>query len=276
MRVLRSWSAGVVCAATVVAGVLVVNDAGAAGSSVTLHATSRNAPVSNETYVTYGRAGFMRAALHGTVVGVGSGAVVRLRSVPFPFTHAVLGGPMPLSVHGTSASFTVAVRPAFETRYRAVVYASRSATTPEAVSRSVTVFVIPYVRTFGVRLSCRSDRVCSLRASAIEVFPGRIAPAELQEHVFKYLRVQRLLGATMPRAFVGVARLTRTGSTLQVRIAGQRDRVTLTIRFREPTYRYRTIWAWCTKDDVARDGMGLAGSHACGNRLVRLPSRYLG
>lgn len=246
--------------------------AGASGAAVSVQAVSRNQVVTGETWVTYGRPGYTTATLQGTATGVAAGAVAELFAQPFPFTAAArVVATVPLSVQGTSAPYRFTVAPQVVTRYRVEVLATAQATSPEAVSPSVSV----YATFFGTGSSaetCTGVR-CTLTVHLSYVLPRSAIPVERGKHQFTHLSLPRSPNGAQPKPTTyHLVSATVTGP----KVAGNNMRYVLTITYAEPGYRYWYYWQTWTRDTLARDGLGLTGSHGCGKRTVSPSTPYLG
>ena len=246
--------------------------AGASGTAVSVHAVSRNQVVTGETWVTYGRPGYTTATLQGTAAGVAAGAVAELLAQPYPFTStARVVATVPLAVQGTSAPYRFTVAPQVVTRYRVEVLATAQATSPEAVSSSVSIYAT-YFGTGSSAETCTGTS-CTLTVHLSSVLPRSAIPVERTKHQFAYLSLPRAPTGAQPRPTTyHLVSATVTGP----KVAGNNMRYVITITYAEPGYRYWYYWQTCTRDTVARDGVGLPGSHGCGKSAVSPSVPYLG
>jgi len=245
---------------------------GASGATVTLHAVSKNPIVTGDTWVTYGRPGFTHATIRGTASGVAPGAVARLLAQSFPFhTPAKVVGSSALMVAHSSASFAFNVAPLAATHYRVKVFAHASASSAEAVSAAVTVYVAFY-GTGSSAERCNS-RTCTLHMHLVYVMPTSAVPVERSKHQFAYLSLPRSANGAQPKATT--YRLT-PASVSGPTVSGHDERFVLTITYAEPHYRYWYYWQTCSRDTIAKDGLGLPGYHGCGKHAVSPSTPYLG
>ena len=247
---------------------------GATGSpSVTAKASSHNAVVTGEVWVTFGHTGYTTATISGTASEVATGAVATLTASAFPFRAPMSTlQTLPLVVTGSSAPFTFRVAPDLETRYEVEIFATSTSTTPEAVSSALPVYTTSWSSASNSE-SC-SVTACTIHINLVSVVPRPAIPVEKAKHQFLYLDVVPWSGGAAPAATTyhlvpgKVSAPTVTGDHVHFRV---------TITYRRPVYR---LWYWywesCTRDTVGEDGFGLAGHHGCGARTVSPHATYLG
>jgi hypothetical protein len=247
-------------------------DAAAAGPTVSAAARARNPVVTGDTWVTYGRAGWTQATVHGTASGVAAGAVARLVAQPFPF-HAAgsVTASAALSVQGSSAPFRFSVAPEVATRYRVEVFASSADATPEAVSAPVVVYATSWGT--GSNAEVCNRVTCTLTVHLTSVLPRSTIAVERHKHEFTYLDLVRSPSNVRPRPTT----YTLVAATVRgPRASGHDLRYVITIVYHEPPYSYWYFWETCTRDTLGKDGLGLPGSHGCGTRSVSAATPYLG
>jgi hypothetical protein len=235
--------------------------------------TSHNAVVTGEVWVTFGRTGYTDATFSGTATSVATGAVATLYAEPFPFTGTpVAVQTVPLTVTGTSAPFSFTVTPELETRYHVEVFASSTSTTPETWSASLPVFVTSWSSASNAE-TCGVS-ACTIHINQVSILPKSTIPVEKTKHQFVYLDVARWNGGPQPSptAFHLVP-----ASVSAPTVSGDHVRLRITITYPRPASR---LWWWfwesCTRDTVARDGLGLAGPHGCGKPTLSPHAPYLG
>ena len=237
-----------------------------------IHVTSKNAVVTGDVWTTFGHAGNTNAMVTGTATGISAGAVARLYASTFPFKQpAVPVSSLSLVVTSDSAEFSFTVAPTLETDYRVELFASASSPTSEATSRSQTVYVSEY----GIASNnetCGSGR-CTIHINYTEVIQPTAVATEKAKHQYLYLSLPAAPGGVKPKPTT-FHLVPATVSAPTVR--GEHVTFKIAITYPEPVQRYWWYWISCTKDTLAKDGVGLPGHHGCGNSTLAPSTVYVG
>jgi len=212
----------------------------------------------------------------GSVSGAVGGEVVRLYARQFPYNKPFtrVGTPITLHGSGTVAYSFNKVFPALATRYRTELFADSTAATPLATS-SVKIIYVVKDRLISESHTCpRPD--CTSIVHVKVVLPAQAMRAERAKQVYTYFAVNLSPSRIPPppkvlRRGAGHPRVTRTR---KVSAGEYAFRITFTFRIGNDGARW--AFNFCTKDAVAKDGLGLPGRHQCGNRKIRAGINYLG
>jgi len=230
-----------------------------AQTAISISAQASNTPVDGLVWATAG----MKAQISGATGDGQAGTAVQLEATTFPFKSkpATLGQTQ--TAAGGMYSFTV--KPTLATRYFVELVSDTSSQSPVA-----TVYVSPNWRSHTSG-RCGGGFTCRLRFSSTVVYPAAVAKREGAKRVYYYFGV-RYGSQTTPPSRV---RLVETGPQHH---RGHLYRESFSVTF--PTARaYYYEWEDCTKDDEAKDGIGLPGHHHCGGRSIthaELQQGYLG
>ncbi len=246
----------------------------AAGSAVTLTigATSRFKPVTGDVFVAFDARSYSKAQIQGTISGAASGDVARLFAQQFPYSTAAapIGSE---TLTGPAASYSFAVRPTLATRYQVELFTSASATTPQASSATVTVYVSSIATASGVKQCARP--VCREKVLIEVVVPASTLKDEISKTLYFYLGVN-LAARKIPPVPKWLTLDTHATISKPKKIGARRFERTISFSFRIGNDAYHWIWDVCTKDTEAKDGLGLPGHHGCGAKRVRSSVEYLG
>jgi hypothetical protein len=283
----------------VVAGVVVL---AGAGVSVALLLRSKPTPlptpvvniavssplvVGGEVVVGYRDGKYAYATVSGNLSRTRAGEVAKLVAVPFPFktSQAVFAGSRRISA--SSQRVTFSVTPSLETQYFIGVYASSSAEKPLGLSaiKNVYVTTAPVVN-FGYGQSgcttfgCSHGTQCSRPECYVNYLVRVYAPAsairlESGKHLNLYFAIN-LSPSGNPAAPKTLYLATRVRVT-QTKIIGPDEyEQTMPIQFRVGNKNYNFKYAFCTRDTLSVDGIGLPGHHGCGDATVQVSQSYLG
>jgi hypothetical protein len=243
--------------------------------SVTIGTTSTFVPVDGDTLVRYG-APFpeQTADVSGTVTGIPAGLAtltITLLAKPFGTTaYSSAAEPATLKPVGGSAPYTFPVRPVVATSYEVAI--SATAATGALTSAATTVYVIPDITVTGVKCA---RPACSGQL----VITSKIPPAAFTAESAKKLDVYRGLREQADRTPDAPATLTLSGTASHV----VRDTATSTVQYSVKygfkigaTDGYQWKINYCTADTESADGIGLPGSHNCGDKTISTDLPYLG
>ena len=283
----------------VVAGVVVL---AAASVSVALLLPSKPTPlptpvvkiavssplvVGGDVVVGYRDGKYADATVSGNLSRTRAGEVAKLVAVPFPFktSQAVFAGSRRISA--SSQRVTFSVTPSLETQYFIGVYASSSAAKPLGLSAIKNVYVTTaFVVNFGYAQSgcttfgCSHGPQCSRPECYVNYLVRVYVPAsairlESGKHLNLYFAIN-LSPSGNPAAPKTLYLATRVRVT-QTKIIGPDEyEQTMPIQFRVGNKNYNFKYAFCTRDTLSVDGIGLPGHHGCGDATVQLSQSYLG
>jgi hypothetical protein len=211
----------------------------------------------------------------GTVAGAVGGEVVRLYARQFPYNKPFTQVGNPITLHGSGTiPYSFKVFPALATRYRTEVFADSTATAPLASS---SVKIIYVVKNMVITESHTCPRPNCKSKVHVKVFlPAQAMRTERAKKIYTYFAVNLSPSRIPPppkvlRRGAGHPRVTRTS---KVSAGEYTFRITFTFRIGNNAARWS--FNFCTKDAVAKDGLGLPGHHQCGNAKIRAGINYLG
>jgi hypothetical protein len=243
--------------------------------AVPMSVNSRLQPVTRNIYVVYRDGRYASAQVHGQITGTTSGEVARLYAQQFPYSRApVPVGSVILEPAGGTASYAFTVTPTLATRYRVKLFRSSTASTPLGSSAVSTV----YVTVTGISDEARTCQrpVCHESLHLRVKVPAAAMSTELAKQWYPYFAVRVAPGKSPP-----APRILRLGAgspkvTPSRRISRTEFRLTYSFSFRVGNHGYNWNQALCARDTEARDGIGLPGSHTCGDKQVLASAPYLG
>jgi len=237
-------------------------------------------PVTGDVYVEYHAGRHARARVDGEVRHMTQGETAELYDQPFPYRHApVPAGSDVLKATSRGDGYAFTVTPGLATRYYVELFPGRSATTPVARSRTVTIYVTR--DTAGGHVICR-QLLCQPAIPLRVAVPAAAMSTEISKRWYTY-------GAPGPATAVADLQLLTPGNpharpllkAFSPQISKPRrispTEFDLTIRF-PPGYGQKiSFWHFtaCAADTETRDGFGLPGRHECGLHVVPW-DRYLG
>ena len=247
-------------------------------ADVTIHAVSALPPATGDVYVRYQSGQDAHAQISGTIQPAASREVARLYAQPFPYTS----GPapvasVPLNPAGGTADYTFTVTPALATRYQVELFRSSTAATPLGRSASQMLYVASDITATVTSGDSCSPPTCQAAFTETVLVPSSALQAELAKQWFWYFAVNLAATSQAPRPT-----LLRLGAddpirTAPARVSADEFKISATFTF---DYSAGSSWHWaahgCTKDIEAQDGIGLPGSHGCGNATIPSPDPYLG
>jgi hypothetical protein len=277
------WIAPAAVAGTIMAGAVVAGPgipaqaAGQAAYHVTIGARgtafgSVKGKVAGRALVAYKAAGHDRGTISGTVTGNQAGDVVSLLAEPFRASaYKPVGQQVTLTSAG-SGSYSFAVQPSLATGYKVrVTTTTGTTTTVDATSALAMVYVEASGHGFRPHQKCTST-TCRYWYTASTVLPASAYKTESRKHVFMYL-AQWYSAKHKAKWFYR----SRTATTSKVkRINSGEFELTYTWHVQLRTGQNYWLPLSCTKDSVAKDGLGLPGRHGCGAKRISVKATYLG
>jgi hypothetical protein len=279
-RMLKAWRRATLVAAltgsaAVAAQLAGVVPAQAATPAITVAATSSIPAVTGDVFVVFQGGTYGSARIHGTITGVTAGEVATLYAQRFPYTTAAKPvRSITLSGTGPATAYSFTVAPTLATRYQVKVFASKSATTPSATSRTQNLYVVVNGRVTGVKTCGRP--VCHETLRIYTIVPSSALGVEMSKPFYPYFGINLTTAGTPspPRwLYLDAGHASVSGAR---RISAGEFERTLTFSFTIGNDGFYWGWTVCTKDAVSRDGLGLPGSHGCGARRVLRTVSYLG
>jgi hypothetical protein len=247
-------------------------------ASITISAKSAIKPVTGDVFVVFRAGKFANAHIKGSVTGAAVGNVLQLFAQQFPFKKApvTLGSPVTLS--GTSTSYSFPVTPALATHYQVKLFTDSTETSLVAKPAVRTVYLVGAKKFSGFR-SCnrRGQRpVCHQRLHVTVTLPPSTMRTERPKawHLYFGLKLRRIGIPSRPRT------LKLNGGNARVvsrkKLNSQQYMMTFKLSFRVGNDGYFVVVNACQKDTEATDGLNLPGHHGCGNRFISSRLRYLG
>lgn len=244
---------------------------GAATPAITLTANSKWR-VTHDVLVMYQGGSEAKAKISGTLTGAAKGEVVTLMATQFGATTATSAGTVTLGSTHKSYSFTVT--PTLATAYQAVL--SQGSTTL-ATSKTKTVYVT-WNGWFSGDKACARP-ICRERLRVVETMPPSALATEMAKREYPYFNVNLSnSGAPAQPQWVYLGRGHPTVSK-PTELTPGKFVFYVNYRFFVGNHGYYWMWAYCSKDSLATDGLGLPGTHSCGLKRVRSDSYtngYLG
>ncbi len=165
--------------------------------------------------------------------------------------------------------------PTLATRYDVEVFSSSTATTPVARSAVSTVYVTTEASSTFTQ-SCTGG-ICVITATVTVSVPASVIRTEMAKPVYPYFGYTLASpGSTAPRP----TSLQLGSDDPQVspvqQVSATQYTFTVTHTFQAGGRHFHWAQDQCAKDSVTEDGIGLPGSHDCGNSTVPYPPPYLG
>jgi hypothetical protein len=237
--------------------------------------TSQLQPVTGDVYVVYQDGKYASAQVHGRITGTASGEVARVYAQQFPYSRA----PVPVSSvilepAGGTASYTFSVTPTLATRYQVKLFRSSTAQAPLGSSAVSTV----YVTVTGISneaTTCQRP-VCHETLHLRVKVPAAAMSTELAKRWYPYFAIRLAPDKSPPAPKVLRRGAASPRVTASRRISATQFGLTYSFSFRVGNNAYNWDQALCARDTEARDGIGLPGSHTCGDSHVLASAPYLG
>ena len=278
---LRAWRRVTLVALT--AGVAIaaqlagVAPAQAAGTAITIAATSKIGPVTGYVVVEYRGGKDASARIHGTITGATAGEVATLYAQSFPYAKAPAPvGSVTLRAADTTAySFTVT--PTLATRYKVKLFARKTAASPLATSPVKNVYV-----SFGGTMTTSGPcgpPTCHVTSHVFLIVPSSALKVEMSKRFFAYFAVKfgPPHGPTPPLPEWLYLNAGHASFTAAQRISADEFEKTVTFSFAVGANSSESVaWLVCTPDTLSKDGIGLPGHHGCGSIRIRRTVNYLG
>jgi len=189
---LRAWCRATLVALTAGAAIAAqlagVAPAQAAGTAITIAATSKIGPVTGYVVVEYRGGKDASARIHGTITGATAGEVATLYAQSFPYAKAPAPvGSATLRAAGTTA-YSFSVTPTLATRYKVKLFARKTAARPLATSPVKNVYV-----SFGGTMTTSGPcgpPTCHVTSHVFLIVPSSALKVEMSKRFFAYFAVK--------------------------------------------------------------------------------------
>jgi len=265
----RAWALAALAGSVLAASLLpAVAASGATTPAITLNVSAK-IWVTHDPLVVYQNGTYALAKISGTLTGAAQGEVVTLMATPFGATTATSAGTVTLGSTHKSYSFTVT--PTLATAYQAVL--SQGSTTL-ATSKTKTVYVVPGGKLSGSKACSRPT--CREKLRIVVILPPSALATEMAKRTYAYFNVNLARSGTPPRptwVYLGRGHATVSKPT---QLQAGKYTYNISYRFFIGNDGYYWWWVACSKDTEATDGLGLPGTHSCGDKRVKALSTYLG
>jgi hypothetical protein len=263
--------------ATAAVGVAMLAPAASASSPHTRPASLHIPSSTNYIYVEYDILGSNSYTMHDQASGITtSGWTVALFGQAFPYTsppvHIKTLVLTPNKSGVVAYSFTVA--PVIATKYTQKLYKNN---VPQTTFSAGTVYVVQGKQQTITSLSCVGYR-CKGTIVVHRFIPASAAKTELAKKFYDYLGVSTSTTKNPPPPKFMTLRTSGWTQSATTGVNGNaheyQTTFTFTFTINAPYYSYAVDE--CTKDSESVDGIGLPGTHGCGNAQVPPNPTYLG
>jgi hypothetical protein len=238
--------------------------------------TSALPPVTGDTYVQYLGGSDASATISGQVSDATASEIVRLYARRFPLSAArAPAGSLTLRPSGSTGTYSFRVTPSLATEYQAELFKNGAATKPLASSATTTIYVVAIPQLVGAP-TCVGSPTCHLTETHNVLVPSSALSAEMSKTWYSYLGVNLSSSGTppLPATLQLGAGNPVIGKPQQ--IAADEFSVTISYTFNVGSGGWHFHSSLCAKDTEAQDGIGLPGSHGCGNSSIPGSYAYLG
>jgi hypothetical protein len=263
------------------AGTALATPAAPAAPAATLTLSSAFPKVSGDVLVLYKDTAnsYDIAHLSGELSGMSGNPQVDLMGYWFPFTAApvVLASATP-TLAGGAASFSFDRTPSNATKWFVKVLASSTAGAPTvATSNTEEAFVSVATTVTPATAPACSRPTCHMSFTETTFYPPSVASQEEAKYLYSYLGYTLSATKEPPPP----TDIQRYGYIVKKSVNTSTGEVTdaLSFSFTVNNDGYNFVWTTCDKDTVTVDGMGLPGTHDCGDTTIPFPipnNGYLG
>ena len=233
--------------------------------------------MTGDTYVTYDDGTDSTAEIKGAVKNAVAGEVVRLYAQQFPFTSAAVpAGLVTLNPAGGASSYAFRVTPTLATRYQVKLFATAAAANPVEISAVTTIYVTSG-SDFNGPSNCTTNPVCHEVETVTVWVPPSLIRTEMAKHVYAYLTDSLGPEGTTPPKPASIQLGGGNATVSGVRkLSGNSYSYSITFTYSDGNDASSALWDSCQQDTEAQDGLGLPGSHGCGQARLSATSGYLG
>jgi hypothetical protein len=242
----------------------------ATGPAITISAKSASKAIKGDVLVVYLGGSFATATISGTVTG-GAGDTATLEAQPFGGVAAPVD--LPVNVTSASQGYSFSVKPDVATKYT-VQLAATGTTTTLATSPAQVVYVVNSGKSSGAKTCARP--VCHETLRIVEYVPPSALKTEMAKRVYAYFGLN-LGSSKVPPSPTSVTLSAGHASVSKPKeLAAGKFTFNISYSFTIGSHSYYWRWVSCTKDNEAADGLGLPGTHSCGDKRLKLTFNYLG
>jgi hypothetical protein len=263
-----------IAVASLIAGALALGQlpavaTAASGPAVTISAKSANKVIKGDVLVVYLGGSFATATISGTVTGGATGDTATLQAKPFSGTAAPVAS---VPVTSASQAYSFTVKPGVATTY--TVQLAVGTATPLATSPAQVVYVVNSGKSSGAKTCARP--VCHETLRIVEYVPPSALKTEMAKRVYAYFGLN-LGSSKVPPSPTSVTLSAGHASVSKPKeLAAGKFTFNISYSFTIGSHSYYWRWVSCTKDNEAADGLGLPGTHSCGDKRLKLTFNYLG
>src|SRR5579862_8112556 len=250
-------------------------------------AASSALPVGGDVVVAYHDGKYAHATISSNLSRTRPGQVAKLIALPFPFksSQATFVGSRGISARSEGVTFSVT--PSLETEYLIGVYASSSASKPLASSSIQTIYVTTAdIIKFGYSeqscnaLACSHLTQCARPSCYVNYLirvyvPPTAIKAEVAKRLYHYFALN-LSRTGRPKVPKTLFLSSNVKPSVTKTIAPNEYEWVVPTEFHVGNEGYSFKYAFCVRDTLATDGLGLPGHHGCGDASVPVNGRYLG
>jgi hypothetical protein len=242
---------------------------------VKINAKSQAAALTGYTYVQYNSGAASNAQIYGVIRHARKGEVAQLYAQQFPYHQAPVQVTSVI-LHPTQgrASYQFQVTPILATHYVVKIIQDKTSSTVLGSSPVTTVYVIAGGNS-GSNPTCARP-VCHLSFATTTFVPPPALATEMAKRWYTYFAITFSPSKEPP------APATLALGAGSPQLSGEKqvgdNEYTETVTFTTTVGNNGYTWAWlaCTKDTESADGVGLPGSHGCGNPTAPRTGPYIG
>jgi hypothetical protein len=229
--------------------------------------------ITHDAVVLYQDGAYASANIHGTIAGAGAGEVARLYAQPFPYKKAATAVAA-VTLKASKASYSFNVSPSLATHYWVKLFKNKTATAPVATSSLQNVYVTLANVETGIKTCARPT--CSETITLTTKVPSSAFSTELAKHVYAYFALSLSTSGTPEPPTTLTVNGGKAIVSKSTRLSATQYKFTIKFTFTVGDDGYAWLWNACSKDTLAKDGIGLPGSRSCGAAKVPASTLYLG
>ncbi len=246
--------------------------------TVSIAAKSVFKPVTHDVFVQYKAGKGAAVTISGAVSGATAGQVAELYAQTFPFktaATAVPGQQLTLNpVGSTPIPYHFTAVPTLATKYTVKILPNSTSTTPVATSAPQSVYMVTNQAVFGFKPTCRRP-VCHETIRIYTKIPASAYRTESGKRTYFYFGL-KLSATGRPSNPKWMLLDKKAKISKPTRVSPTEFKITLSWSFRINNDGYSFVWAFCSKDSEAKDGINLPGSHGCGKAKLPTSISYIG
>jgi hypothetical protein len=243
--------------------------------------------VGSDVVVAYHDGNFAHATISSDLSRTKPGEIAKLLALPFPFKSSQARFVGTQGISARSERVTFSVTPTLETEYIIGVFRSSSAAKDLASSKVQTIYVTTAdIVKFGYSQQSCNSLACSHLTQCIRpdcyvnylirvYVPPSAIKTEVAKHLYHYFALN-LSKTGRPKVPKTLFLSPKVKPTVTKTIAPNEYEWVVPTEFHVGNEGYSFKYAFCTRDTLSADGLGLPGHHGCGNASVPVSARYLG